>query len=319
MKAPTILGCALAVVAPACAPAREAPTRIESSPRGYQSLAIPLNAPPAFDIAQADYSGAGTAGAARRVLDDYRAPSLSDLEIADSAAPRLVAVTGRASVLVDSVNRASDRLRDLGTRLGGYVSGSSFDAGGAGANHTAQLEIKVPAARFELLLNGVQALGRLESLESQNVDEGAEYVDVAARLRNARRLEQRLIMMIATRTGKVSDLLAAERALAATREDIERYEARVRYIRAETVYSTLTVMLHDLPRITAPASEASFLMAALSQSWKNFLFLVAFLLQVAGVVVPLAVLALIGWGVRARLGSAVDRTPFALNLRRLRG
>ena len=226
----------------------------------------------------------------------------------------MVAVVGEVSILVDSVPQAAERLGQLAARLGGYVAGSSFDAG-AGSEHTARVEIKIPASRFDQLLSGVRMLGRVESLQTSSEDQGDEFVDISARLRNAQRLEERLIRMVEVRTGRVSDLLAVERALAQTREDIERYQARVHYLRAQMVYSTLTATVHDLPRITAPSSEASLLMSAFGQSWRNFLFLVAFAIQVSGVVIPFAFLALIGWGVRARFGPR-DGAPFALSLRR---
>ncbi len=253
---------------------------------------------------------------ARDAATDFRAPSRFDLTGEDSAAgaPRLVAITGEASVLVDSVVPAAERLRRLTARLGGYVAGAWFD-GGPGSQRTARLEIRIPAARFEQLVAAVRVLGRVESLESASQDQGEEFVDVSARLRNAQRLEQRLIRMVETHTGRVTDLLSVERALAQTREDIERYQGRVRYLRTQAVYSTLTVTVHDLPRIAATPSEATFLMDAFAQAWRNFLFLLAFAIQVSGVVLPLAALALVGWGVRSRLGFARG-APFALSLRR---
>ena len=69
-------------------------------------------------------------------------------------------------------------------------------------------------------------------------DVGEEFVDVSARMENARRLEQRLVTLLASRTGKLSDVLAVERELARVREDIERYEGRLRYLRAHAATSS---------------------------------------------------------------------------------
>ena len=65
-------------------------------------------------------------------------------------------------------------------------------------------------------------------------DVGEEYVDVQARVANAHRLEQRLIEVLATKTGKLSDILNVERELARVREEIERMEGRMRYLRTRT-------------------------------------------------------------------------------------
>jgi hypothetical protein len=293
--------------------------RLERPARAMYDQTLSTNATVPLPRAALPVSYDGVARAEAGDPRGFRLPRRADLAVSDTAADpaRLVAVSSAVTLLVDSVTHATDDLRVLATRLGGYVAGSSFDRG-AGSELTASVEIKVPADRFERLLTGVQALGRVESLHSTSAEVGEEYVDVTARLRNARRLEERLVGMAATRGGRVSDLLAVERALAQTREEIERYEGRVRYLRAETVYSTLDVTVHDLPRIGAPASETSFLMGALAQARHNFLFLIGFVIEVSGVVLPLVLVALVGWGIRSRLGGG-GAAPFALDLRRSRG
>ena len=76
-------------------------------------------------------------------------------------------------------------------------------------------------------------------------DVGEEFVDVAARAANGRKLEQRLIDILGTRTGKLSDVLAVERELARVREDIQRQEGRMRYLRTRASLSTLSVTVHE--------------------------------------------------------------------------
>jgi len=82
----------------------------------------------------------------------------------------------------------------------------------------------VPAGRFDEVVAGLRPMGRLESVNVNAQDVGEEYVDVTARIDNARRLEQRLIGLLATRTGKLKDVLDVEQTLARVREEIERYE-----------------------------------------------------------------------------------------------
>src|SRR5205823_10851551 len=77
-------------------------------------------------------------------------------------------------------------------------------------------------------------IGKLESVNVSAEDVGEEYVDVAARMANARRLESRLIDLLAARTGKLKDVLDVEQELARVREEIERYEGRLRYLKAHS-------------------------------------------------------------------------------------
>jgi hypothetical protein len=75
-------------------------------------------------------------------------------------------------------------------------------------------------------------------------------------MENARRLETRLIDLLATRTGKLKDVLDVERELARAREEIERYEGRLRYLRAHATLSTLTISLHEPLPVVGRAGRA---------------------------------------------------------------
>ena len=47
---------------------------------------------------------------------------------------------------------------------------------------------------------------------------GEEFADVTARVANAKRLEERLISLLAKRTARLNDVLAVERDLAGVRD-----------------------------------------------------------------------------------------------------
>ena len=177
---------------------------------------------------------------------------------------------------------------------------------GEGQLRSATIEVKVPATRFDEALAGLKPIGKLESANVETEDVGEEYVDVTARMDNAHRLERRLIDLLATRTGKLKDVLDVEQSLARVREEIERYEGRLRYLQAHTAMSTLTVTVHE-PVPVVGAAGTSVMGEALRQSWRNFVALVALLVQSLGVVLPLGALAAAGWVVTRRGRRAVAR------------
>ncbi|MGH7567394.1 MAG: DUF4349 domain-containing protein [Gemmatimonadales bacterium] len=111
---------------------------------------------------------------------------------------------------------------------------------------------------------------------------------------NARRLEQRLIGILASRTAKLKDVLEVEQTLARVREEIERYEGRLRYLRAHTAVSTLTVTLHE-PRPVVGRVGVSLMGEAFKQAWRNFVWLLALVVQSLGIVLPLGVMAISAW------------------------
>jgi hypothetical protein len=201
-------------------------------------------------------------------------------------APSMVIRTGYATVEVDSLQPAVAALRTAAQRLGGYVANATVTAG-RDQHQTAMLEVKVPAARFDDLVAGLRPLGRVESVNVAAEDVGEEYVDVTARIGNSRRLEERLIDLLATRTGKLQDVLNVERELARVREEIERQEGRLRFLKTRTSLSTLSVSIHEPLPITGNPSAGDVVAQAFRRAWRNLLALVAGGIASLGVLVPL--------------------------------
>jgi len=220
------------------------------------------------------------------------------LPISAHAITAMVIRTANATIKVDSLEPAVAQIRLLAARVGGYVANTDMQTG-AGQLRSASLELKIPATRFDEALAGLAPIGGLESVNVEAEDVGEEYVDVTARMENARRLERRLIELLANRTGRLKDVLDVEQALARVRQEIERYDGRLRYLRAHTATSTLTVTVHEPVPIVGTVGT-SVMGEAFKQSWRNFVALLALVVQSLGVVLPLGALAAAGWLVARR-------------------
>jgi Domain of unknown function (DUF4349) len=217
--------------------------------------------------------------------------------ITESAAPMIIR-TGQASIEVDSVDRAVAQVRELARSLGGYVANTSA-ANGENNTKSATLQVKVPAEKFDNALSGLQPLGKLESVNVEAQDVGEEYVDVQSRVTNSRRLEERLITLLATRTGKLKDVLDVEEQLARVRGDIEHAEGRLRYLKAHASVSTLDVTVHEHSPVLAEAPGEHPLRDALRQARRNFVGVIAVGIASLGALVPLGLLGTVIWlGVR---------------------
>ena len=126
-------------------------------------------------------------------------------------------------------------------------------------------------------------------------DVGEEFVDINARVANAKRLEERLVNLLATRTGKLEDVLAVERELARVREEIERSEGRIRYLKTRAAISTLSVTVHEPMPILGQNPGDNPIVGAFKQAWRNFVGFVAWLIASLGVLIPLGVVLGGGW------------------------
>jgi hypothetical protein len=208
------------------------------------------------------------------------------------AASRLIIRTGQASIEVDSLEPAMVELRRIVQRAGGFVADASVQSG-RNQLRSATLELKVPAARFDELTEGLGPLGRLEFVNVGAEDVSEEFVDLAARVANGRRLEDRLVELLRTRTGKLQDVLSVERELARVREEIERTEGRLRFLKTSAQLSTLSVSLHEPPPILASHPGRGVIAEAFKTAWRNFVGVLAGGIASLGFVVPIVIL---GWG-----------------------
>jgi hypothetical protein len=213
---------------------------------------------------------------------------------AGSAAPTMVILTGQAFVEVEKVDAATLKIRQLAAQVGGYITNSSV-TGGRDQIRQATFELKIPAPKYEPAVDLLSTIGKVETVTSTAQDVGEEFVDVTARVTNSRRLEERLISLLANRTGKLDEVLRVERELARVREEIERYEGRLRYLSARIALSTLTITVHEPSPLLGNSPGDNPIAEALRRAWKNFVAVVAGSIAALGVAIPLAMLALAGW------------------------
>jgi len=209
-------------------------------------------------------------------------------------APSMLIRTGAASIEVDKLDPAIIKVRQLATQLGGYVANSSI-SGGRDQVRSATLELKIPAARYDQAIGGLGGLGKVESVNTNVEDVGEEYVDITARVTNAKRLEERLVNLLATRTGKLEDVLAVERELARVREEIERYEGRMRFLRTRAAMSTLSITVHEPFPLLGQHPGDNPIIGAFKSAWRNFVSFISGLIAISGILIPLAALLGLGW------------------------
>ena len=213
---------------------------------------------------------------------------------ADQIAPSMLIRTGSASIEVEKLDPAIVKVRQLATQLGGYVANSAI-SGGRDQVRSATLELKIPAARYDQAVSGLGGIGRVEAVNTSVEDVGEEYVDVTARVTNAKRLEDRLVGLLSARTARLADVLAVERELARVREEIERYEGRLRFLRTRAAVSSLTVTVHEPFPILGRHPGDNPIIGALKQAWRNFVAFISWTIASLGVLIPAGVILFGGW------------------------
>jgi predicted negative regulator of RcsB-dependent stress response len=222
------------------------------------------------------------------------ANALQNINATTTSSPSMVIRVGQAFIEVEKVDPAILRIRQLAAQVGGYIANSSV-SGGRDQIRQATLEVKIPASKYDQAVGDLSTIGKVETVNSTAEDVGEEFVDVTARVNNARRLEERLITLLSTRTGKLDEVLRVERELARVREEIERYEGRLRFLSMRAATSTLTITVHEPAPILGSSPGQNPIAAALRRAWKNFVALLAGIIASLGVVIPLALIGFAGW------------------------
>src|SRR5256714_3427075 len=108
-----------------------------------------------------------------------------------------------------------------------------------------QVVVKVLPENLDRFLQKIHGLGELKNQTLGTEDVTKAYFDTDARLKNARVMEQRLIDMLKTKTGKVSDLLQVEKELARVREEIEKMQGELKYWDSQIQFATVTISLAE--------------------------------------------------------------------------
>ena len=155
------------------------------------------------------------------------------------------------------VQREASRIAE---RFGGYVSSSEargYDGGDLGfVPRSAHMVLRVRSDSLAQALEELKKLGSGVGSESINSDDVTEeYVDIEARLRAQKGLEEQYLEILKTAT-KVEDALNVQKELSNVRTEIEKLEGRKRSIDGQVRLSTIKLDLSERrPLVTATFSQ----------------------------------------------------------------
>jgi anti-sigma factor RsiW len=193
---------------------------------------------PVFGGSLGDHATTSVSVDGRAVDDELHAP--------ETVGP-MIAQTASLSIVAANYDEASAAIDGLATAHGGYVEKLDAKAQ-TGSGRELSAALRIPAKQLDGFLADLRKLGHVEEESRENEEVSAPYVDLQARLKNARATEQRLIELLGTRTGKLSDVLDAERELARIRGEIEGMRGQNAVLVHRVSYATVQVELSEVYR-----------------------------------------------------------------------
>lgn len=221
-----------------------------------------------------------------------------------AVAERKIIKNADVSVRVDDYPTAADILKKKVADLGGYIASESVSASKDGSVISGHIQARVPAARFDEFLDGMDLLGTVTGRHVNAQDVTEEYIDVESRLKAMKVKEERLLAILA-QSGKLSDILAVENELANTRANLESLEGRLRYLDNRTDFSNIGINLQQTA-ISSQQITATGWKGLAARSKAAFIKAINNILQGAGQLVVListaipylVIIALVGLGLR---------------------
>ncbi|MEF2096355.1 DUF4349 domain-containing protein [Bacillus sp. CFBP9009] len=196
---------------------------------------------------------------------DEKASSKMDASFSGNKEPEEVAekegVTDERKVIhqaqlelkVKNLEKAQIKIENKVAEYGGYVVESNVYRKDEELVE-GTITVRVPEAHFQDFL--ADSEGEASEVVGRNVtgqDVTEQYVDLKARLKSKRAVEERLLAFMKD-AEKTEDLLKISSDLAVVQEEIEQLTGQMKYLENQTSYSTVTITLSQ-DRIVVPGID----------------------------------------------------------------
>jgi len=171
------------------------------------------------------------------------ADSTTNIEVQD----QYIIKTGNLSITVKDIDETALGLENIAQMYGGTVTNRYVYSYSDYKNGT--IELKVDQTKFNDALKAIKELAISVESENVNADDVTETViDIQARLENSQAEEEAYVRILNQAT-KIEDILNTQFYLSNVREEIEVYQAQLKYYETHTSFSTISVYLTEATSI----------------------------------------------------------------------
>lgn len=150
---------------------------------------------------------------------------------------------GRVEFETDNLYTTRKTIFEAVNKYKGYVSSDQeFKSPGRKSN---TVVIRIPADSFDNLLSeATKGVEKFDSKEINVKDVTEEFLDIQARLKTKKELEQRYIDLL-KQAKNVIEILEIEKQIGELRSEIESIEGRLKYLQDRVSFSTLTMTFYE--------------------------------------------------------------------------
>ena len=186
--------------------------------------------------------------------------SVQDSEVYRNSGAKLIR-RAELTIQTEQFDQSDQALKQLVASCGGYLEQASVYSGGsrdANANRSGEYIIRVPADKFNQFFSGAGGLGYVTNKSETSDDVGEHYYDTEVRLKTQRAKQERLLSLL-EKAETMEDIIALENALSEAEYQIEQYSSTLNRYDALISFSTFSISLLEVSRVTQEVGEAASL------------------------------------------------------------
>jgi hypothetical protein len=217
----------------------------------------------------------------------------------DTPAATYLVRTADLSVRTPHVAQQLDKAREYAVQAGGYAGDENTSVDSRGRT-SSTIQLRVPPAGYDQLLDQLAALGTLVNRQVTVEDVTGQVVDVDSRIKSQQASVSR-VRALMDRATKLSDVVTLESELSTRESALEALEAQQASLKSRTDLATVTLRLTEPAAKPAPPKKATHhgfwtsVGDALANGWHAFYLTVRGLFIAVSVTLPFLLLALLGW------------------------
>ena len=160
------------------------------------------------------------------------------------------------------------------TELGGYIETSSVN-GNSYSHHStryASYVIRIPADKLNEFVEVVSELGNVTQKNESVEDVTLRYIDVESH-KKALETERERLLELLSKAENMEEILTIESKLSDIRYEIENYESQLKTMDNQIDYSTVSVYVDEVERVTDTGEKGFF--EEIKERFGNSLYVVA--------------------------------------------
>ena len=161
---------------------------------------------------------------------------------------------------------------------------------------TTRMELRIPSDKFDEFISGIEKdVTKFDEKRIEVLDVTEEYIDISARMKTKKELEQHYYNLL-KQTKNVAEVLLVEEQLNTVRADIESAEGRLKYLKDKVNMSTLHLTFYETT--SAPVGFFGEIGKSFVSGWKGFLYFILGIISAWPIV--LVVSGFLFWLIRRR-------------------